>query len=262
MNALIVCSTTNNGDDMQALAVRNMMPGVDLEVDREHLGYCVPPGTNVVVAGWYKHNAWDWPPHPNYNPLFVGVHIAKRELVDKHRDYWNSYGKPVYTRDTSTAAIFEACGIEAYFAGCVTLTLNRPDVPKTEEVLAVDIPPCAGLPLVYADVEVDPNAPVGRREWQALKRLRRYAAARCVITSRLHVALPCVAVGTPVMLTLDNCDRTMGLGTLCAAHVPSASFKQIKGFIEATPKNDDKRASTLANNIRKTVRAHFSTNRP
>ena len=35
--------------------------------------------------------------------------------------------------------------------------------------------------------------------WQAEELLSRYAKAQLVITSRLHCALPCLAMGTPVI---------------------------------------------------------------
>ncbi len=36
--------------------------------------------------------------------------------------------------------------------------------------------------------------------------LRKYATARCVITSRIHCALPCLALGTPVVLVTPTYD--------------------------------------------------------
>ena len=48
---------------------------------------------------------------------------------------------------------------------------------------------------------------------EAEKLLRRYAKAKLVITSRIHAALPCIALGTPVILVVKNYDslRYQGL---------------------------------------------------
>lgn len=40
----------------------------------------------------------------------------------------------------------------------------------------------------------------------ALNLLKKYASARCVFTSRIHCALPCLALGTPVVLVVDKFD--------------------------------------------------------
>ena len=40
----------------------------------------------------------------------------------------------------------------------------------------------------------------------ALDLLKKYATARCVITSRIHCALPCLALGTPVVLVTPTYD--------------------------------------------------------
>lgn len=37
--------------------------------------------------------------------------------------------------------------------------------------------------------------------------LKKYATAKLVITSRIHCALPCLALGTPVILCVNNFDE-------------------------------------------------------
>ena len=46
--------------------------------------------------------------------------------------------------------------------------------------------------------------------------LRRYATARLIITSRIHCALPCLGLGTPVILAVKRCDplRYRGLASM------------------------------------------------
>jgi len=66
---------------------------------------------------------------------------------------------------------------------------------------------------------------------EAYKRLRAYANAKLVVTSRLHVALPCAALGTPALFVWSNKlpggthDRLRGLSDF--VHVATVSKRTL-----------------------------------
>jgi hypothetical protein len=105
----------------------------------------------------------------------------------------------------------------------MTLTLSRPDVPRHDDLVVYNNIPAEVLARLRQTsrkqlfgtehVDVRQHEP-GERIARAKELLGLYARASCVVTSRLHCALPCLAMGTPVLL-LDMAGDTYrfkGLG--------------------------------------------------
>jgi hypothetical protein len=116
---------------------------------------------------------------------------------------------PIGARDISTLQALQAAGVPSYFSGCMTLTLQRPDVPRDENLVVVNELQPKILEAVTQSTakKIEPSyhvpAPEDSQEVRfakAAKLLELYARASCVITHRLHCALPCLAMGTPVLL--------------------------------------------------------------
>jgi hypothetical protein len=131
---------------------------------------------------------------------------------------------PVGTRDFHTLKMFEENGIEAFHSCCLTLTLegsriglNPPPKVKTS-ILVVDAHHrevdlyTRTIPItIRAKSEklthglVDSEIPhFFEKQKLALSLLQKYQDASMVITDRLHVALPCLALGTPVFFIYDK----------------------------------------------------------
>jgi len=122
---------------------------------------------------------------------------------------------PVGTRDLGTLELLQRHGVPSYFSACLTLTLERPqDAVRGDYVCANDVDP-----EILRAIRSRTRRPVrratnidrltfgfGRRMRKAEKLLRLYAGAACVVTSRLHCALPCIAMGTPVLLIMGKKD--------------------------------------------------------
>ncbi len=241
-------NTTNLGDDIQAYAAANLAGGIDVLAEREDLvspdGFYTAdteePGkidgpVAVVMAAWFMGKKWRWPPADNVKPLFTGFHYtdftgyqmkyfrSQYEYVSgPGAQYLNAWG-PVGCRDWFTVEELKKRGVDAYFSGCITLTLPRQ--PRTEE---------AGTYVVLADASPEVENKVRqtlegtgvrvvttthlvsarggrsfaerRADTEAL--LTLYQNARCVITRRLHVSLPCLAMQVPVMLVSRSIDLT------------------------------------------------------
>ncbi len=119
-------------------------------------------------------------------------------------------------RDTSTQKALADWRIDTWFSGCMTLTLPRfADQPKGRYICVVDAPEAvqqaarrqaeaSGLEVRCLTHDVDKDEYAGldwdTRRQRVEQRLREYQGAVCVITPRLHCALPCLALETPVLL--------------------------------------------------------------
>ena len=136
---------------------------------------------------------------------------------------------PVGCRDKATAEWLNQNGVPAYFSGCLTLTLQKnPLIKKGNYILGVDLPkhivkeiksrtdiPFYNISRKLMPLETD------KRFKLAQLMLYIYQSARCIVTSRLHVAMPSLALETPVLM-LDTKDdwlrqdgRYEGLAELC-----------------------------------------------
>lgn len=243
-------NTANLGDEIQSIAARRFLPRVDELVMRDYIAHHALDDADplaLICNGWFSHRPENWPPPPGIVPLLVSVHLADpaipvgplREPVGRFMlegevaEYLRAWG-PVGARDLSTLAQLEAADIPAYFSGCLTLTLERTvDDERSEAVLLVDLPDAAVEHIRASttrelDVVTHRDEGHGRgdeRMRRAEHLLERYQRAHCVITSRLHAALPCLAYDTPVLVVrperdverfdgLDALFRSVSLGEL------------------------------------------------
>lgn len=156
-------------------------------------------------------------------PIFLSLHI--HDDIFENRDdlveYFNMHS-PIACRDEKSLDILKKHGIEAYMMGCYTLCLKKRDeVPTSGKPFLVDvsselnkfIPKKIRDTAVYLSHAVPFQVyPVTHEEDERLERVAqeyidRYRnEANLVITSRLHVAAPCIAMGIPVILASDNVD--------------------------------------------------------
>ncbi|HEY1774811.1 MAG TPA: class I SAM-dependent methyltransferase [Solirubrobacteraceae bacterium] len=222
-------STINVGDDFQAIAARQFLPADAVAVDREFIAeFTHASRVRAVVSGWFMHEGrsyWDlpvapparsWPPSPVIDPLFISLHLTATfhdtVFAPEHIDYLRQHA-PIGARDTYTLQSLQEHDIPSYYSGCLTLTLPSAsiDTPDSREVVFV----VDAEEAVAQHVRLRTSARVetithGRAILQLLRPqhrlqyaehiLRRYERAKCVVTTRLHAALPCLALGTPVLL--------------------------------------------------------------
>lgn len=184
--------TRNLGDAIQTIALSRLLPGALFGIDR---GTGVgPKDVPWVLNGWLGDNRL---PVESGRCVFAGVFVAHH-----HNLPWLARSTaPVGARDPSTCDLLTAHRIAAEMIGCATLTFPRHDGPRTG-TYAVDV---AGAPQLPRGVQVLSHS-IGtglpwREQWsQALHALELYRRAEIVHTRRLHVALPCLAFGTPVVI--------------------------------------------------------------
>ncbi len=212
----------NVGDYIQSLAARQFLPSVDCYINREGLDEYAGPPTKMIMNGWYMHQPRHWPPSSSIIPLFISVHLTPKArdviLGEKAIAYLKNY--EVGARDHASLNYLHNHGVNAYFSGCLTLTLGKSYQHQSgTEVYFVDVlhkpqfwgrrqrilRRIFGTDLVKSAVYLTqryrvrdyPTEEMRFRLAESL--LTRYQHAKLVVTSRLHCALPCLAMGTPVI---------------------------------------------------------------
>lgn len=220
---LVVYKETDNvGDDILTYSAKRFLPHIDYIIDRENLDTFFPNEkefVSVIMNGWYLFNKFNWPPSPYIKPKFIGIHFSDNDLYGIKDEYLDHVGKeylshyaPVGCRDNSSLAKMRERGIISYFSGCLTLTLSKFDhVEKNNKVILVDVPEIV-KGKIYSELNeqnvecISHFIPREKRgiDWEIrLKQvediLKKYQGAKFVVTTRLHCALPCLALGTPVL---------------------------------------------------------------
>lgn len=219
---LLYKETDNIGDDIQTYTAKRFLPHIDYIVEREELNNFIPNEkeyVSVIMNGWYLHNKSNWPPSPYINPLLHSAHFTTNNTTDVGDVYLQDIGgeylrkfEPIGCRDYGTVDLLEQNNIKNYFSGCMTTTIEKFDnVEKQDYICLVDLDENINS-LIKSNTDrkiyemthhVNPdeieNKSFEERMNDVEKILKTYQGAHLVITSRLHVALPCLALGTPII---------------------------------------------------------------
>ena len=260
--------TVNIGDYIQALASAQFLPTVDGFVEREELKSYDGEACRMVMNGWYMYNPDMWPPSEAITPLFVAFHInstVKTLMTSPQSIAYLKRHEPIGCRDRQTQKLLADKGVDAYFSGCMTLTLGRSfaSAEKNESICFVDphypyeidlysviknglyalchIPTVKALYTRFSSkrkgvsriLRIAAFHRIYRRKFdtrmlksatyvchvsraykndfkndealleEARRLVEKYAKAKLVVTSRIHCALPCLGLETPVIY-IDN----------------------------------------------------------
>lgn len=177
----------------------------------------LPGKTKLIMNAWWMWNSEHFPPSEHIEPLLVSMHFQSNMrsnfLNEKNRKYLTQHG-PVGCRDTESCEWLKKAGIDAYFSGCLTLTLQRNDsIQKSDYILCVDVPEPVvqairsrtDRPVFVISREIAPYYNSEQRFEIARCVLTMFQQAHCVISPCLHVINPCLALETPVLrLLVDN----------------------------------------------------------
>lgn len=253
-------NSDNLGDDIQTYAQKQFLPRVDYLLDRETLSMFSSNGREKVACimnGWYLYDEiLAWPPSDDVVPFLASVHFSPRLSFfendvpeDGRIEYFRQYA-PVGCRDQATLALMEKKGIPAYFSGCLTLTIQPFEkVDPTGEIILVDVPEeieeyfaQKGIPVevcTHADRKLSEHS-FNRRMQRVEQQLKRYQGAKLVITTRLHCCMPCLALGTPVLLLYEGFESERYEGLRQYARVVTKQEildGKLDGFIESPTAN-------------------------
>ncbi|WP_227503261.1 polysaccharide pyruvyl transferase family protein [Raoultella ornithinolytica] len=185
----------------------------------------------------------NFPPSDDIIPLYVSIHInstiVDRIFTPAAIEHFKKFS-PIGCRDFYTRDLLISKGIDAYYSGCMTLTLgNKYKRDKiTNDVYFIDVmydsmslPELISQPLRFGkrllngrafefnhrskvlnqffDKDLLDNAKFEKQIIPYMSAeegftladefLKKLANAKLVVTSRIHTALPCLAMGTPVI---------------------------------------------------------------
>lgn len=274
--------TINLGNEVQSISARRFLPKIDYYIEHHKIHeFDKDTDVRTIMNAWYLNCPEAWPPSENINPLLISMHFASNDFTEKavlsqeSKEYFENHGT-VGCRDEYTADFLNRNGIDAYFSGCLTLTLdsgnkyNQKDDDNDYILINCD---SYNKLIPYLKERTDKKiyvihqdyAPSFRKAWPgqipktlynhtsywnheeklflAENMLRVYENASCIITDRLHCALPSLALKTPVMLfnTRAKQDRFNGLYDLLNV----SNLKEYKNDfsifdVNDPPENSDK----------------------
>ena len=227
---------SNLGDYIQTISVKKALEslyGQDLkfeQFDRDNLFYykrqdgasANPPV--CVMQGWFSHT-FAFLPNKDILPVYVGSHLTRAvqnfviNLLALDPRYFAGF--EVGCRDLSTLDFCRRFKIGSYFSRCLTLTLpRRKDDPKNGRIFIVDMPDkllriipksiranAVSIPQKALKLSGEIEDELIRSACGLLERFK--SEASLVITTALHCASPCIAMGIPVVLIAENPDENM-----------------------------------------------------
>lgn len=228
---LIYKDTDNIGDDIQSYAASQFLPRVDYVLDRENMMDFVSQDgrqVKVIMNAWYIHDKYKFCFSPYIYPLFISMHlknfpyedgllIGDSYITNETQNFLKKYS-PVGARDLNTKKLLDKLEITNYFSGCLTLTIKKfTDVKKSNYICAVNInnkeleilKSKTSKKIISINQDVDKGS-LSKFTWEERKNkvielLKLYQGAELVITTKLHCALPCLALETNVLVLYDKC---------------------------------------------------------
>lgn len=216
--ASIKVGTENLGDHIQIIAGQRLLARFGLEpehyVDRDRELADAPAGEGqvpILLNGWFKSGNEGWPPHPRFDPIFLGFHVRLFQSPSlagqESLAYYAAHG-PIGCRDVYTDGLLRGLGAETFISNCLSLTLPRRTakasqtkifVVSRDERLAQAMP--AHIGPFEALLHYSGDSDFWRNMDAAQALLARYRdEAKLIVTSLLHCALPAIAMGIPVVM--------------------------------------------------------------
>jgi len=216
----------NLGDEIQSLAALQFLPGIDAKFDRNNLSTAKADATHLLIMnGWFSQTPEkSFPPSDSILPIFVSFHIADTKESINHFlsplsiNYFKKH-EPIGCRDKRTMEMLQSKGVEAFYTKCLTMTFERRQKsPENGKVFLVDIEKRIPMPrrirknAVRASHIIPPYISDDVKFSLAQELLDMYRnEAKLVVTTKLHCALPCIAMGIPVIFFGDPKDYRVSI---------------------------------------------------
>jgi hypothetical protein len=245
-------STSNLGDQIQSIATEQFLPVIDARVDRDYLNEVKLNEIHLIVMqGWFSHFPKRcFPPSESLKPVFFGFHISDWNnswdhfLKPENLEFLRRH-EPIGCRDRKTAEILSENSVNTFYSKCLTLTLPKRDKsPKNGKVFLVST---EGIPIpehlrkgsVVVSQDVLEVWSEDLKFRMANELLNAYKEnARLVITTKIHTAMPCIAMGIPVVFFGNPFDyRVSILNDLCVPINPFFKAKDLNYLPKILSKN-------------------------
>jgi len=225
----------NAGDMFQTFAVINLYQKAGIEINditpinRDEIGTYQGKTGTLIMQGYYERTpqfnaqakSIQMPCSVKINPVFIGFHIADINYYTRPEaiEYYKKYS-PIGCRDRLTSELLKNLGVNAYFSGCLTLTFDKREKKDTQnKIFIVDIPEKAfkKIPVhIRNEAEIrtqkikienfsSQDEIITEFEKKSGRLLEEYKnTAKLVVTKRIHVAMPCIAMGIPIVFIHKN----------------------------------------------------------
>ena len=219
----------NMGDMMQTIGIISLYKRMGISEDQIveiNINDIMKYDGDYVVLPININLSFNWcvnifPLPPKILPVFLGLsYFSVANFPAELRDYFRTWS-PIGCRDESTLQLMRSQGIPAYLFGCISATLPRRKLsPEHGKVFLVDAPD--GITPYIPDelrgsvkkishiYHGDAFKNIKCVKDEGIRLLKEYEMeASLVVTSRLHAMAPCLAMGIPVIATVENCSPRM-----------------------------------------------------
>ena len=241
----------NLGDTLQSLVFEHFIRQnyCDLEIDYVGRDFPISPSSvrpesefnrdsrDVILTGWLTQNPTRFLSIQRNLLGSIGIHLATEGSIAfeqfgiKHmflsETFRNEFSMHmVSSRDLTTEKFLASKGLYAPFVGCVSSLVSELDlsfIPKQPptDLLFVDIDPRIKEKILEKGLRgknfstltntISEFLGESEKEKRVKKLLGQIISAEIVFTSRLHVALPSVALGKPTVLFSNKDPRLEGI---------------------------------------------------
>lgn len=200
----------NVGDWVQIFAIENLYNYMNIkkediirikisELSTYEEEYVILP-INYPLYGYYNLSH-------KIIPVYLGVSIMNGNVAEGLR---MQHFQPIGCRDYHTMKELQKKGIEAYYGGCLTITLPKKKNCNGKKTFIVDISDNA-LKKIPSSLRENAeyvshvfyDGECGGEEKARKLYQQYYEEAGLVITSRIHCAQPCMAAGIPVIFICE-----------------------------------------------------------
>ena len=219
--------TVNIGDYIQSLAAFQYLPKkcFPILIDRDTIQYYHGPKVKLLMNAWFSIKEGNKFTSEQIEPLYLSIHLSNN-IQDKRMIKHLKKYEPIGCRDINTYHILMNNRIKAFFSSCLTTTLDINYIKKSslrnEEIIFTNfkfgylnkadefiknLTAYNFTNVTYLTHFFSTKISHLKRFQIAHSLLKRYANAKLVITTRIHAALPCLALKTPVILVNKKYDK-------------------------------------------------------
>lgn len=205
----------NIGDDIQTFAIRNFFGEPDCYLDRDSLDSYIEEEIELIANGFMI--CGKFPPPSNIYPKYISIGIAGAGAGNDHETVMSHYRQQKYIgcRDTHSVNLCKRFGINGVFIGCPTILIGKRFVKKqSEKIKFIDIDPNIFKfknekffyenNIIFETNYYNIGSDVNKRQSLAEKRINSILDSKLIITTRLHVAMPAIGAGIPVIFIDDG----------------------------------------------------------
>jgi hypothetical protein len=260
-------NTHNIGDDIWAYAQSLFYPRIDYLVDNTTVySFKSTDDEDVatIIGAFVEPNNCEYSflPPPNIIPFFLGAYFRPTmwEFLqnEKARVFLKAY-EPLGIRSSAHIGRFAEMGIKAYYSSCITLALPAFEKKDGGYICLVDVPDFIvdfvkgkvgnrfeikvithSLPKLGESIYLNHRElPMEERFEIVKEHIQNYSNAHCVVTNRLHCALPCLTQNTPVLFALPHDGQGISdMGTRIADYLTLLNLNWYEDFTTGSVEYD------------------------